>query len=452
MSNSSTNPNNPAEPQQPSQSPTNPPHTSPAQFTKPTKLYAAIGILTVSLLASLATTTYLLLNQPSQVAQTTKTPAPETQLTDSQDQPSQQDNESTESEISTDDWQEFQGNGYAFKYPQGLKSDTGASGQGVESIRVSFMGPKQVASGRTQSMLADGYQFVVTKIESNTTKSAQQQAQEERTNSEENCNFDQVTISSITQTEISGITAAQYSVTECYGDYTSSYLVHNDSLYRITQVYTGEDPEKQDYKSITDQILSTFEFVNKSSQIPDSWSLQANADCNIQVPLPPKAPPYYTPDQNTPQPVGGLAGSFWQFRDAGSSEFIFNKNITAIYAHPEAANGVIPGAVDIHCTNNTQSLSSQQLVDQIERNLAVDNPVSEQFEEAQIKLGNPQPLTKWGFPVVKANISGGFYGDRDYYFLATPSNLYMISTKVDADDQLVRDTTQQIFDNLQFTN
>lgn len=180
-------------------------------------------------------------------------------------------------------WETYSGNGYSFKYPKGLKSDTEAAGQGVESIRVQFIGPKQVASGRTETSLFDGYSFVVTKISSNTTKTAQQQAQEERINSEENCGFDQSTISPATQTQIAGINATQYSVTECFGDYTNSYLENNNNIYRITQLYTGEEPEKQDYKTITNQILSTFKFANQNDNLVTEWETYNNQEHQISI-------------------------------------------------------------------------------------------------------------------------------------------------------------------------
>ena len=159
----------------------------------------------------------------------------------------------------TVNWETYSNDEYTFKYPKSLKSDTGATGQGFESIRVQFLGPKQV---RTQTSLIDGYAFIVTKVDPNTSKTAQRYAQEERVKSEENCGFDQSTISSISQTRIAGTSASQYSVTKCFGDYTANYLVKNGNLYSIIQLYTGEEPEKQNYKSITEQILSTFKFID----------------------------------------------------------------------------------------------------------------------------------------------------------------------------------------------
>lgn len=67
---------------QPAKKPTSPP--------TPTKLYAVIGVLALGLLASLATTAYLLLNQPEQPSQTTQTPEQNTQMEDSQEQTSQE--------------------------------------------------------------------------------------------------------------------------------------------------------------------------------------------------------------------------------------------------------------------------------------------------------------------------------------------------------------------------
>ncbi len=178
-------------------------------------------------------------------------------------------------------WEIYLGDGYSFKYPKGLKSDTGAAGQGIESISVQFVGPKQ---GRKEGSLLDGYTFVVTKLKPDISKTAQQQAQEERANSEKNCNFDQSTISSVIQTQIAGTNAWQFSITECLGDSTHSFLTNGENLYRISQLYTGEEAEVQKYKTITDQILSTFKFTTIQTKSSTHYYLEMELKSPDQVP------------------------------------------------------------------------------------------------------------------------------------------------------------------------
>ena len=161
----------------------------------------------------------------------------------------------------TANWQTYANDEYTFKYPSGLQSDTDAAGAGVDSIRFTYLGPTQIDSGRTETEVFDGYQFVVTKVETNTTLTAQEKASQDRTNSQTNCP-ENSTISNVFPTQISGLTAYQYSATGCFSDYTTSYVVNNDNLYSITQSHAGEPPKDQEYKEITVQILSTFQFTN----------------------------------------------------------------------------------------------------------------------------------------------------------------------------------------------
>lgn len=157
-------------------------------------------------------------------------------------------------------WETYIGSEYSFKHPVGLKSDTGAAGAGFESIRFQFMGPKQVASGRTQTSLFDGYSFVVTKIGSTTQKTPEQWASERRSNSSENCG-PKVVLSDVKPITISKATGVQYFVKNCIGDYTSSYISNGTYVYEVIQLYVGEQADQKAYEEITNQIFSSLKFL-----------------------------------------------------------------------------------------------------------------------------------------------------------------------------------------------
>lgn len=160
----------------------------------------------------------------------------------------------------TQGWETYRGSAYTFKHPTGLRYDTGAAGAGVESIRFQFMGQKQIASGRTQTSLFDGYSFVVTKVGLASEKTAIQRANEARNNTKENCG-PEVILSEIKEIQIENSTGIQYSVKNCMGDYTITFATNGDYVYEITQLYTGDKEDRQKYEEITNQILSTFRFL-----------------------------------------------------------------------------------------------------------------------------------------------------------------------------------------------
>lgn len=157
-------------------------------------------------------------------------------------------------------WETYAGDEYSFRYPKGLKSDTGAAGADRESIRVQFMGPKQIASGRTQTELADGYAFIVTKIGSASEKSASDWALEARAQTKEWCNFEGSKVSEVGEVTVDGQAGFQFTDEGCYGDHTTTFVADEGRVYRITQFYTGEDDDVPEYKGLTELILSTLKF------------------------------------------------------------------------------------------------------------------------------------------------------------------------------------------------
>lgn len=157
-------------------------------------------------------------------------------------------------------WESYTGTEYSFKHPAGINSDTGAAGAQAESIRFSFMGQKQIDSGRTQTELADGYMFVVTKIDAKSEKTPEQWARERmKANQEDNCGPD-VVFSDIKPVQLGTSTGVQYTVRNCRGDYTSSYISNGKYIYEVTQLYVGDAADQKGYEETTNQIFSTLKF------------------------------------------------------------------------------------------------------------------------------------------------------------------------------------------------
>lgn len=157
-------------------------------------------------------------------------------------------------------WQTYSSDDYSFMYPPETKTDTDAAGEGSESIRVRFIGPVQQASGRTQTELFDGYAFIVTKIEINAEESAQKQAEKERAAAHVYCEQKGSELSEVAKVTVAGTSGYRYTATNCYTDYTVTYLENGGSIYSITQTYTGDGEALAEYKVTTDKILSTLVF------------------------------------------------------------------------------------------------------------------------------------------------------------------------------------------------
>lgn len=159
----------------------------------------------------------------------------------------------------TTDWETYVGKSYSFKHPKGLEFDTEAAGAGAESVRFQFIGAKQRESGRTQTELFDGYSFVVTKLGSVSQKTPIQWASERRESEKDICGPD-VLLSEVEQITIDKGVGVQYTVKNCMGDYTTSYVAYDDNVYEITQLYSGEGTDRSNYEEITNEIFNTLRF------------------------------------------------------------------------------------------------------------------------------------------------------------------------------------------------
>jgi len=160
----------------------------------------------------------------------------------------------------TSSWETYTGDEYSFKHPQRLESDTDAAGAGAESIRFTFIGPKQIASGRLETSLFDGYTFSVTKMGLFSEKTPEEWATERRKNTSEDICGPEVKLTDVKRITVNKAVGVQYSVKNCFADHTISYVSYKNNVYEITQNYMGESADQKNYEEITNQIFDTVTF------------------------------------------------------------------------------------------------------------------------------------------------------------------------------------------------
>lgn len=159
------------------------------------------------------------------------------------------------------DWPTYQGDEYAFEYPEGAKIDHGAGGIYNESTRVTQMGPKQIASGRTQTELFDGYSFTVLELGSTSEKTLQEFAAEQHRNSQESC-LDGVEVPQPQPVTLSsGLQGFQFEVIGCRVDNVQTFVENKGTAYLLVQSFVGEPVDQAEYRQLTEQILSSFRFL-----------------------------------------------------------------------------------------------------------------------------------------------------------------------------------------------
>lgn len=163
----------------------------------------------------------------------------------------------SESEVlpdDTQDWKVFSDPkyGFSFKYPADAKLVDSPEGQ----ARIVFMGQKQIASGRTQTELSDGYGFFVSVTSSTLSLT---EAYQNRLESFKNV-CDASNMTKPKTSEVGKKPALSYE-SSCLGDYTTYLVKNGDNLFEINELYAGESNDQIIYKKTSDKILSTFVFI-----------------------------------------------------------------------------------------------------------------------------------------------------------------------------------------------
>lgn len=196
----------------------------------------------------------------------------------------------------------------------------------------------------------------------------------------------------------------------------------------------------------TTQALPTSSPTETTNQpvesIPSGWTLKSSTYCAVKFPVPPNKEPYFEfvgQDSSNPQ-----NRRFWQLREGNQAEDghkIFTNNSSLMYVADNEASGYIAGLVGVQCAPN----ASYTLA-----NIA-ENYASGFGADAGIKVKSKRTTTLWGKDVVATKFEGMF-SDNEIYFVIVGNRVYKIDKKSDSDKEFVRNTTDQIFNNLQFSN
>jgi len=159
-------------------------------------------------------------------------------------------------------------NKFSLKYPEGVKITKQSTGPS-NTIKFTLIGPTQMASGRTETELTDGYQ--VTIITSPLVQAYDLTAAAEK-GRRGTLNVDYgpaCKVSPVTSGTIDGIATAEYMTTNCLGNARVIEAIANGLAYEITGGYSAEG----DYANKIDQILSTFKFTNSATDVTDMDAL-----------------------------------------------------------------------------------------------------------------------------------------------------------------------------------
>lgn len=161
----------------------------------------------------------------------------------------------------TAEWKTYTNSDYGFslKYPQEMQFTNSEK----PSFSLVYLGPKQVASGRTQTSLFDGYKVNVSVSKVAEGGSLSYSAGYLHDHTLQSCpNPLEASVSPMVGVSLDGVVAKKFNVTNCFGDYTITVVDNDGNEFVITQTYVADSSEQiSHYQKATDQILSTFKFT-----------------------------------------------------------------------------------------------------------------------------------------------------------------------------------------------
>lgn len=208
---------------------------------------------------------------------------------------------------------------------------------------------------------------------------------------------------------------------------------------------TVPTPEPSNIKTtVTTTLTSTptsTPITSYKPQIPQGWSVKTSSTCNAKLPLPPKALPYYN------------GNDFWQYEEY-ETPFLFTEVTSRLIYKDDSSlgSGNVQGDVEVLCAPNTKGYTAESLYTFLDKEIKTKKDPGYTFIE---KIASKTDSKMWGqdVKILKFQSSQSLEDpNQEYYLFATRSNIYIVRKITGSTDTNVKNTTNQIFNNLEFTN
>jgi RNA polymerase sigma-70 factor (ECF subfamily) len=191
------------------------------------------------------------------------------------------------------------------------------------------------------------------------------------------------------------------------------------------------------------------------SQIPADWTMEMNEACSARMPVPPKKPPYLR-DENGHQ-------LFWKYSQPNFLAYqtipISSSSQVLYDSENGAGSGYAQSWVKLMCNPNTEDYTTDSYANFI----ITEMKKYDSWMDVETITFNPVKTTSdlWGRDVIKIELnrtrengnplgSNGEVGSDVYYAFATENTVYLILKMADNPDLFFQETTDTIFNNLEF--
>ncbi len=191
--------------------------------------------------------------------------------------------------------------------------------------------------------------------------------------------------------------------------------------------------------------------TEKANAIPTDWTYVTSQECNVSFPLPPKKEPYYipVPTGETPDLMQD-EGGFWQYGTNTSAGMFTQYAYMHFFNEDWGGSEYMAGFVQVGCGPNTKGYTTESLLSTYSddyKNGTYAGP------EGPLVFTNLGEKKMWGRSTIAYTVSGGMglsNGSNIQYLFATKEHIYTVSTMKMSQSTFIKNTTEQIFQNLQF--
>gem|GEM_PF-5634091 len=193
--------------------------------------------------------------------------------------------------------------------------------------------------------------------------------------------------------------------------------------------------------------------TGKANTLPTGWTYVSSQECNVSFPLPPKKEPYYIPAPTGATPdLMQDEGGYWGYDKNTSGGMFVEYAFVHFFNEDWGGSEYIPGLVQVGCSPNTKGYTTESLLSTYSDDYKNGKYAGPEGPLVFKSLGEKE---MWGRQTIAYTISGGMGPDNGlntHYLFATKEHIYTVSTMMMSQTPLVKNTTEQIFQNLQFND
>jgi hypothetical protein len=209
-------------------------------------------------------------------------------------------------------------------------------------------------------------------------------------------------------------------------------------------LYESVNYQPKPYRSNSSNYFTPESYISPHP-INEEWQYRTSKYCEVNVPIPPNKEPFAIPyNWRTFIFAEHDKGGAWEFEDEvykHSDDKFFKWTAIAAFKGGSSLTSIAydPGFVEIDCGPNTNNYTTKSYYEARNK--------SGEYYLKNIRVGT---VTLWNREVIEESSADAETNINASYFFATPHYVYRVRKFSLSPLKIIHDTTEEIFNNLQF--